>query len=95
MLITARRSLPRLKAPFKIFTDDSIGYTEPGNAHDMADKLINLCSDPAKRKTMAANAYSVLQSISGQIMAEKYIRLIDSTINKKTYYYKLVNGYEI
>jgi glycosyltransferase involved in cell wall biosynthesis len=73
----------RLKAPVKIFTDDSIGYTEPGNARDMADKLINLCSDPAKRKTMAANAYSILQSISGQIMAERYVKLIDSTINKK------------
>jgi glycosyltransferase involved in cell wall biosynthesis len=66
-----------------IFSDDSIGYTEPGNAYDMADKLINLCSDPAKRKTMAANAYSVLQSISGKIMSERYIKLIDSTIDQK------------
>ena len=73
----------RLKSPSLIFNDDSIGFTEPGNAHDMADKIINLCSDPAKRKTMAANAYSILQNISGQIMAERYVKLIDSTINQK------------
>ena len=85
----------RLKAPTMIFRDDSIGSTEPGNAHDMEDKLISLCFDLAKRKTMAANAYSSLQSSSGQIMSEKYIRLIDSTINKKNIYYKLVNRYEI
>jgi len=74
----------RLKSPALVFRDDSIAYTEPGNAHDTANKLINLCFDPVKRNTLATNAYSVLQSISGKIMSERYIKLIDSTINKKT-----------
>jgi glycosyltransferase involved in cell wall biosynthesis len=73
----------RLKAPAMIFGDESIGFTSPENPHDMADKLIELCFDPEKRKTMAASAYSVIQSISGQIMSKRYLNLIDSTINKK------------
>jgi glycosyltransferase involved in cell wall biosynthesis len=73
----------RLKSPSMIFRDDSIAFTEPGNAQDLADKLINLCFDPAKRKIMAENAYTILQSISGQIMSERYLNLIDSIINGK------------
>lgn len=73
----------RLKSPSMIFRDDSIAFTAPGNAQDLADKLINLCFDPAKRKIMAENAYTILQSISGQIMSERYLNLIDSTINGK------------
>lgn len=73
----------RLKSPSMIFGDDSIAFTESGNAKDIAEKLISLCSDPDKRKAMAANAYSVIQTISGQIMSKRYLNLIDSTISKK------------
>ena len=73
----------RLKSPAMIFGDDSIAYAEPDNVHDFADKLVELCSNPTKRKTMTVNAYSVLQSISGQIMSERYLHLVGSTINCK------------
>jgi glycosyltransferase involved in cell wall biosynthesis len=73
----------RLKSPSMIFGDDSIAYAEPDNAHDFAEKLVMLCSNPSKRKSMATKAYSVLQSISGQIMSDRYLNLIGSTINGK------------
>ena len=73
----------RLKAFSMVFNDDSIAYVEPDNAEALAEKLIQLCHDPDKRKTMICNAYSVLQTISGQIMSERYLNLISSTILEK------------
>jgi hypothetical protein len=32
---------------------------------------------------MAERAYNVIQSISGQIMSEIYLNLIENTVNKK------------
>jgi glycosyltransferase involved in cell wall biosynthesis len=49
----------------------------------MADKLIELCSDPDMRKKMAANAFNVIQNISGQIMSNRYLYLIEGTLNEK------------
>jgi glycosyltransferase involved in cell wall biosynthesis len=70
----------RLKSFSMIFGDDSIAYTKPECPHEIAEKIISLCNDPAKRKRMVCNAYSILQSISGQIMSERYLNLINSTI---------------
>jgi glycosyltransferase involved in cell wall biosynthesis len=73
----------RMKAPAMIFGDDSIGFITPDRPREMADKIIELCSDPDKRKKMAINAFNIIQSISGHIMSDKYLNLIDSTIIEK------------
>jgi glycosyltransferase involved in cell wall biosynthesis len=73
----------RLKAPSMIFNDDSIGFITPDQPYAMADKLIELCSDPDMRKKMAANAFNVIQNISGQIMSNRYLYLIEGTLNEK------------
>jgi glycosyltransferase involved in cell wall biosynthesis len=73
----------RLKAFSMIFNDDSIAYIEPDNSKALAEKLVQLCYDPDKRKTMICHAYSVLQTISGQIMSVRYLNLINSTILEK------------
>ncbi|MDR3665516.1 MAG: glycosyltransferase [Ignavibacteriaceae bacterium] len=72
----------RLKAPSMIFGDDSIGFITPDKPIELAEKVIELCCDPAKRKAMAASAYTIIQSISGQIMSARYLNLIESTINR-------------
>jgi glycosyltransferase involved in cell wall biosynthesis len=73
----------RMKAPAMIFGDDSIGFTTPDRPREFADKLIELCTDPDKRKRMAVNAYNIIQTISGQIMSQRYLELIEGTINGK------------
>ena len=73
----------RMKAPATIFGDDSIGFITPDQPREMADKIIELCSNPDMRKKMAANAFNVIQSISGHIMSDRYLNLIESTINEK------------
>jgi glycosyltransferase involved in cell wall biosynthesis len=73
----------RLKAFSAIFNDDSIAYSKPECPHDFAEKLISLCQDPVKRRLMVEKSYSVLQTISGQIMSERYLSLINSSIQEK------------
>jgi glycosyltransferase involved in cell wall biosynthesis len=73
----------RLKAFSMIFGDDCIAYTKSENPRDLADKIVELCFNPEKRKSMTAKAYSVLQGISGEIMSKRYVGLVESTINGK------------
>jgi glycosyltransferase involved in cell wall biosynthesis len=73
----------RMKAPSMIFGDESIGFISPDQPHEMADKIIELCTDPAMRKKMAINAFNIIQSFSGHIMSDRYLNLIASTITEK------------
>jgi glycosyltransferase involved in cell wall biosynthesis len=70
----------KLRSFSKIFDNDSIAFTEPENALDLADKIIKLCFNPDKRRMLAENAYITLQNISWEVMSERYIKLINSTI---------------
>ena len=70
----------KLRSFSKIFDNDSIAFIEPESAFDLADKVIKLCYNPDKRKKLAENAFITMQSISWQVMSDRYINLINSTI---------------
>jgi glycosyltransferase involved in cell wall biosynthesis len=70
----------KLRSFSKIFNNESIAFTHPGNSLDMADKIIKLCFNPDKRRMLAENAFITLQNISWQVMSDRYVKIIDSTI---------------
>jgi glycosyltransferase involved in cell wall biosynthesis len=60
------------------FNDDSILYAEDSNPRDFAQKIIDLCLNPEQRKRLTINAYYALTGISGDVMKEKYLSLIEN-----------------
>ncbi len=70
----------KLRSFSKIFSSDSIAFTNPESSLDLAGKVIKLCFDPDKRRNLAENAFITLQSISWQVMSDRYVELINSTI---------------
>jgi glycosyltransferase involved in cell wall biosynthesis len=66
----------RLKTLNMTFDDSAVCYTDD-NPEDLAAKVISICGDPDKRRNMTLNAYEAVQSISGDIMEERYIQLVE------------------
>lgn len=76
----------RLKTLALTFDDSTITYSEPDNVSDFVDKVVALALDPIKRKTQAINAHNSLSGISWNIMAKKYLNIIDTAIaERKTF----------
>jgi glycosyltransferase involved in cell wall biosynthesis len=67
----------RLKTLNMSFDDNAVCYTED-NSKDIAEKVINICSDPDKRRNMTLNAYQAVQSISGDVMEERYMKVVEN-----------------
>ena len=59
------------------FDDSMVQYVEPGNADDLADKVLDLYRNPEKRVALAANADRFGQQYSWEMMKQQYYRLID------------------
>jgi glycosyltransferase involved in cell wall biosynthesis len=65
----------------KTFSNDSISYVGENDPQQLAEKVIELCQNPEKRKSQAQKAYEKMRLISGKIMAERYVSLIHN-LNK-------------
>ncbi|HEY3390866.1 MAG TPA: glycosyltransferase family 4 protein, partial [Prolixibacteraceae bacterium] len=72
----------RLKSLSVIYNDESVAFTKPGDAYDLAEKIISLCSNPDKRKSMSINAYRILHEISWEKMSLQYLELINDQIQR-------------
>jgi len=64
--------LSRLEALTSLFGDDRLQYAEPGNAKDLADKVMDVCKDPDLRRIQCMHAYEVLNAISPDAESLKY-----------------------
>jgi len=62
----------------KTFSSDSISYFEDNNPQLFAEKVIQLCLDPGKRKKQVEKAYEEMKLISGKVMADRYVALVQS-----------------
>lgn len=62
----------------KTFSQDSISYVRENDPQQLAEKIIELCSNPDKRKSQAGNAYEEMKLISGKVMADRYVALVES-----------------
>jgi glycosyltransferase involved in cell wall biosynthesis len=66
----------RLKSINELFSEKSITYCIPGNAVDLAEKVVEICKNTELRKKNQERALQEFSTISGSVMAEKYLELI-------------------
>ena len=73
----------RLFSLMEIFNENCIHYAEPENPNDFAEKIVELCKNPELRKQKVDNAFQALSEISGQVMDDRYLSLINKLTEKK------------
>jgi len=66
----------RLKSIKELFSEKSIHYCIPGDAADLAEKVVEICSNTELRKKNQERALQEFSTVSGSVMAEKYLQLI-------------------
>ena len=72
----------KLRTLSTIFDNNSISYTSSGNPEDLAEKVINLCMGPELRRKQAVNANNSMNEISDNIMAARYMNLVNTVISR-------------
>ena len=70
----------------KTFSSESIRYVKDNNPEELAANVIELCSDPDKRRNQAQKAYEEMNKISGNVMVQRYLSLIKSLSNKIAFF---------
>lgn len=60
----------------KTFSHNSIAYVHENDPNDLADKIVELCYNPAKRKAQVESALKELEKISGTVMNRRYVNLV-------------------
>lgn len=65
------------------FDDTTIKYFDSHNSDDIADKIIQLARDDMFRKQMVKNAYEAVSHISGKIMLDRYLKLMQKLMGVK------------
>jgi len=72
--------LSRLEALTSLFGDDRLQYAEPGNAKDLAHKVMDVCKDPELRRVQCMHAYEVLNAISPGAESLKYAATVKKLV---------------
>ncbi len=72
----------RLDSITSVFDGKSIEYFEPGNADDLAVKLVRVCRAPASRKGYIERAARAYESMSWPVMSKRYLDEINGLISK-------------
>lgn len=70
----------RIASITSIFDDRCIQFFDSNSAQDAADKIIELCRRPELRKSQAERSFGKLTEISGTVMKERYVGLIEGLI---------------
>lgn len=70
----------RIESLYKTLNDNCITYVENGNPEEFSDAIKYLCLNPEIRKTRTQLAYQAITKISGRVMNERYVHLINNII---------------
>ena len=70
-----------------LFPDDSLTYLDNLGSEVVAKTIINLSLNPEERKNKVDKAFKKLKTISGDVMKERYLELIDVSIKKISFNY--------
>lgn len=73
----------RLRAATLLFGEDCIRFAQPGSGEDLCEKIVELCLNPELRKSQVEQGRKVLSEISGEVMADRYTKLIGGLIESK------------
>ncbi len=66
------------------FNDALLQFFESGNADDLADKILELARDPAKRDALRSAATSFIAYNNWDVKKKQYLDLVDSLTNKRS-----------
>ncbi|MCK4330060.1 glycosyltransferase family 4 protein [candidate division WOR-3 bacterium] len=75
---TIASALPTMKA---YFDDDSVMFFELCNENDLARCILELYKNPAKRKSLVANASKVYEKYRWSIMKKKYLKVYEELLS--------------
>jgi len=67
----------RLKTLGETFDNKAVKYVNDGDPVDFSDKIVEMCSNPFEREQMVLNAYNAITRISGDVMEERYLNLVE------------------
>jgi len=62
------------------FNDDLVQFFESGNASDLADKILALANDPAKRSLLCSNAKAYIERNTWDVRKKEYLDLVDRLV---------------
>jgi glycosyltransferase involved in cell wall biosynthesis len=65
----------------EIFSDSALQFAEPGNANDMADKIIELCKDPDMRNEKRQKGFQEFQKHTSQVIGVTYLNIINKNLS--------------
>ena len=77
---TIASALPGIKV---YFNDDSLMFFEPGNEKDLCSCILELCQNPAKRKSLVANARRAYAEYRWLKMKWKYLKAYEDLMKEK------------
>jgi len=75
----------RLRAIEAYFDDEMVGYFEPGNETELADRILNVYRHPEIAARLASNAVKFTEKYNWQQHREIYFRLVDSLLPQTTF----------
>lgn len=64
-----------------IFDESSIKYFNPGDAHDLAEKVSEFCLRPEERRSFAKKAQMAYSAISWPVMSDRYLETVNALIS--------------
>lgn len=67
----------RLDPVTSVFDDDAVALFTPDDPQAMADQVVALCRDAGERARKVERAEAAVEAISGTVMAERYVGLVN------------------
>ena len=66
----------RLRSAEEIFSDQALHFAQPGDQHDLAEKIIELCENPVLQKSKSQKAFNEFQTHSSDAIGRLFLNLI-------------------
>ncbi len=70
----------RLPSFTMLFDEKSINYFESGNAQQLANKILEFCTNPRMRKAFVKRSSKIYQKFAWSIMGDRYLKTINHLI---------------
>ncbi len=71
----------RLRSAEYVFNDTCVFYATPGEPHEFADKIEQLCLNPDLRKNFTKNAIKAHKKVSSEVMSKLYFNIVADLTN--------------
>jgi glycosyltransferase involved in cell wall biosynthesis/GT2 family glycosyltransferase len=73
----------RLRSAESVFDDDCVSFVKPADPDDLADKIVELCLNPALRRKHVRAAFAANAKVAGPVMAKRFGDMIRRLLEEK------------